>query len=288
MSVSELLRASDVAALVASIPVGTRTARMARCIGSVRSRRKTASLTFVMLNLDAEEGHWEANNRGESSAAAISDSSTTADVQLVLAADESLAPYLSTGAWLSCAGELGCDRAESLSLYVDSVTLRRAAPEPSALARILDDASARRWPGSIEAAAAALCESVLEFDRLAALPCGGLERKHGLVALSRRMRGLPSAQRPSRQRTHLSGRDIAVLEAAEHALGDALRIEEHWEPQVAAKAAALTAEEAAKAGAAKKAAAEAGNAGEAATEAAAAESELLLSLEDEGPVDVAT
>ena len=145
-----LLTAADVPRFLEELPVGARAGTSVRCCGTVCSRRRTTAHTFVMLSLVDEAGGGEGRS--------------TAEVQLVLPGAHGAEPapwcepYLSPGAELSCCGEPGCDRAESLSVYVTStsVVLERAAPEPSALARVLDAISGRTWGGTAAAAAAAL------------------------------------------------------------------------------------------------------------------------------------
>ena len=255
-----LLTAADVPRFLEELPVGARAGTSVRCCGTVCSRRRTTAHTFVMLSLVDEAGGGEGRS--------------TAEVQLVLPGAHGAEPapwcepYLSPGAELSCCGEPGCDRAESLSVYVTStsVVLERAAPEPSALARVLDAITGRTWGGTEAAAATALaCDQAsicqhhpnpntqsepqhpapapspslspspgprqAEVSRLCQLGVDSGERKLALVALSRRLRGLPDAKRPARQRgAHVGASDVAALEAEEAALGASLLAEAHWEP----------------------------------------------------------
>ena len=215
-----MLTATDIPRFLSWLPVGARDGTSVCCRGTVGSCRRTTAHTFVMLSLVNE-----ASDEGGS----------TAEVQLVLPGAHGAErapwcePYLSPGAKLSCRGEPGCDRAESLSVYVTSVILERAAPEPSALARVLDAITERTWGGTDADAATALGLTQAEVSRLCHLVDS--ERKLALVALSRRLRGLPDARRPARQRgAHISASDVAALETEEAALGASLRIETHWEP----------------------------------------------------------
>ena len=143
-----LLTATDVPRFLEELPVGARAGTLVRCRGTVCSRRRTTAHTFVMLSLVDEAGGGEGRS--------------TAEVQLVLPGAHGAEPapwcepYLSPGAELSCCGAPGCDRAESLSVYITSVVLERAAPEPSALARVLDAITGRTWGGTEAAAATAL------------------------------------------------------------------------------------------------------------------------------------
>ena len=143
-----LLTATDVPRFLEELPVGARAGTLVRCRGTVCSRRRTTAHTFVMLSLVDEAGGGEGRS--------------TAEVQLVLPGAHGAEPapwcepYLSPGAELSCCGAPGCDRAESLSVYITSVVLERAAPEPSALARVLDSITGRTWGGTDAAAATAL------------------------------------------------------------------------------------------------------------------------------------
>ena len=144
-----LLTATDVPRLLEELSVGARAGTTVRCRGTVCSRRRTTAHTFVMLSLVDEVGGGEGR-------------STAEVVQLVLPGAHGAEPapwcepYLSPGAELSCCGAPGCDRAESLSVYITSVVLERAAPEPSALARVLDAITGRTWGGTAAAAATAL------------------------------------------------------------------------------------------------------------------------------------
>ena len=149
-----LLTATDVPRLLEELPVGARAGTPVTCRGKVCSRRRTAAHTFVMLSLEDGAGGSEERSTAEADGRAI--------VQLVLPGAHSAEPalwcepYLSPGAELSCCGAPGCDRAESLSVYVTSVVLERAAPEPSSLARLLDAVTARTWGGTAAGAATAL------------------------------------------------------------------------------------------------------------------------------------
>jgi hypothetical protein len=151
---SVLLTATEVPRFLKELPVGARADTPVTCRGTVRLRRRTAAHTFVMLSLADGAGGSEGRSAAEVDGRAI--------VQLVLPGAHSAEPapwcepYLSPGAELSCCGAPGCDRAESLSVYVTSVVLERAAPEPSSLARLLDAVTARTWGGTAAGAATAL------------------------------------------------------------------------------------------------------------------------------------
>ena len=54
-----LLTATDVPRLLEELPVGARAGKPVTCRGTVRSRRRTAAHTFVMLSLEDGAGaHW--------------------------------------------------------------------------------------------------------------------------------------------------------------------------------------------------------------------------------------
>ena len=101
-----LLTATDVPRLLEELPVGARAGKPVTCRGTVRSRRRTAAHTFVMLSLEDGAGGSEGRSTDEVDGRAI--------VQLVLPGAHSAEPalwcepYLSPGAELSCCGAPGC------------------------------------------------------------------------------------------------------------------------------------------------------------------------------------
>ena len=225
-----LLTATDVPRFLEELPVGARAGKPVTCRGTVRSRRRTAAHTFVMLSLEDGAGGSEGRSTAEADGRAI--------VQLVLPGAHSAEPalwcepYLSPGAELSCCGAPGCDRAESLSVYVTSVVLERAAPEPSSLARLLDAVTARTWGGTAAGAATALaCDQAHSASRTRSRTRNLNTLAHPLTRNSQPQPqpqpwpggGLPPLPASGRARRAQGGPRRAVAAAAWAARGEAAR-----------------------------------------------------------------
>jgi hypothetical protein len=132
-----IVSSADIEFELQELHVGTvRKERVIQCTGIIKSRRRQKNRNFFMLEVQ-ENGNQEVNEPHlvqvvvDDHSEEISPGCATFNHQL------EVVEYMRVGGVVKCTGYPGCDRINSLSLYLRHVVVMRCSSEPDAIRRMI-------------------------------------------------------------------------------------------------------------------------------------------------------